>query len=164
MDLKTAGRSLRRIRFAETEELGKQGKQKRVWHQGEGVDVTTRVNWLGRAVQHELSMGGRYLHWTRDGGVRTAHEDDGDRSVGKKASVLLSYDAALDQPLVMSAVELLDAAAEDRYLQHFAGVLREVLAPAMPFTDDEVTRMSGAGPRPTAAPPKKGLLAKLLGR
>ncbi len=140
-------KSVRRIRFAE---LGFGAKDlKAVWHQGiEGFNLLTHVDLAGQAVEHEFVLQGNVIQWRRQQAIRTGRvaQDDDDRGAGPRADVI-----NLDP---MPRLEVLEAAAavaelvtgDDRYLAHFAGVLR---AETLPQTwDDTVTGAVVRAPEP----------------
>src|SRR5438105_206278 len=94
---------LRRVKLGET--ALQDGK--RVWHRGEGVDLVTWVNWLGRAMRHEMTLDGGYVHWHRDEGVSTGREHQDDKASGKvKGSALQNQDSEMNQELVLHAIAI----------------------------------------------------------
>jgi hypothetical protein len=151
---------LRRAAIGETN----QSDGKRVWHKGEGVDLLTWVNFLGRATKHEITFPEGYVQWNRGQGVRTGRDSaDGDKAGGKmRGSTLQSHDGTLDTELVRKALAIAEENTGDKYLEHLAVVLRHAVDPqAGPYETAEVTRARPAKPeKPQGG---RGFIAKLFG-
>ena len=145
---------LRRASIGET----KLADGKRVWHKGDGVDLLTWVNFLGRATKHEITLPEGYVQWNRGRGVRTGRDSAGGDKAGKmRGSTLQSEDGTPNTELVRRALAIAEENQEDKYLKHLAIVLRHAVD-TQPYETDEVTR-----PKPTTPERRRGLLSKLFG-
>jgi hypothetical protein len=149
---------LRRAKIGETN----LSDGKRVWHKGEGVDLLTWVNFLGRAMKHELTLPEGYVEWVRGQGVRTGRDSSGDQGAGKMSgSTLQLEDSTLNVELVLKALAIAEENKGDKYLEHLETVLRRVVdAQNGPFETVEVTRARPATPKEKEKP---GFFARLFG-
>lgn len=145
---------LRRASIGET----KLADGKRVWHKGDGVDLLTWVNFLGRATKHEITLAEGYVQWNRGKGVRTGRDSEGGDKAGKmRGSTLQVDDGTANIELVRKALAIAEENREDKYLKHLAIVLRHAIE-LQPYETEEVTR-----PKPTTPEKPRGLLSRLFG-
>ncbi len=163
--LRAKGTSLRRVRMVE----GKTDDQgKRVWHAGEGVDVTTHVNWFGRAYRQTMTLEGRFLEWSNDAGVRTGHEINNGKSASRGGTPTIQFDS-VPAPDVLRAVQIVaEAGGDDRYLRHLAEVASAAFEAGADASTDTVTTMGEIPANPKAAAPAaksglRGWLTRLAG-
>jgi len=151
--------AFRRVRMGEASAEG----TKSVWHStGTGVDLTTEVDAQGRAIFHELSFHRRLVRW-RGGVVTTGQERARLNRLGREVGADLLFDASPDGAVLDDAIAFCAAVAQDRYVEHLAGVLRAAKDQSTASASDTVTMNKVVAP--AAAPPPSLLdrLKRLLG-
>ena len=148
---KAAVQSMFRVRASESPP-GPDGLRT-VWHQGgEGADLTSIVDPQGRVVRQEFVLFGDQLLWVAETGVSTGKIQDGKAAGEIKGSTLVSKDAELDSAALARMNEALAGfTGEDKYLQHLAKVVGNVLAGLNDFAATEVTRGASGAKLPSLA-------------
>ncbi len=150
---KAAVQSMFRVRASESPP-GPDG-MRTVWHQGgEGADLTSTVDAQGRVVRQEFALFGEYLLWVAETGAATGRVRDEKAAGQVKGSDLVARDAALDEQVLsrMNAA-LAGYSGSDRYLQHLARVVANVLVGLRDFDAVPVTSAANKAFDPQAATP-----------
>ena len=121
----TAVQSLSRIRIAETRSA--EGLR-RVWHQGNDVDLLSQVDGEGKLLRQELTLLGDYFLWTSTAGLRTGTVAGGEGSVVGHSTELVSLDARNSDDRLRAAQQALsEYRGEDRYVLHMRHVLEQMV-------------------------------------
>ena len=139
--------SLSRIRVAET--IDADG-HRRVWHQGDDVDLLSWVDAGGKLLRQELTLLGDHFQWTTKG-LRTGYVADADGSAAAHSAELVSLDVNISENRLAAAKEALARyTGDDKYVQHIRLVIESFLRGLQERDEVVITAATG---RPKLPPP-----------
>jgi hypothetical protein len=158
-DIEKIAASFRRVRIAE-QPLDDGGKS--VWHQGEGAEITSRVDAKGHVLEQQLTLGDRTLEWSRAEGIRTGRLRQKAREgmPGAHEAELVERDPQFNPGTAVEALSFLTRVPPgDRYVEHLKTAVEGLLHSDEGPQSDTVTGFAGFD-RPAAAPPPPRRSAK----
>jgi hypothetical protein len=142
--------SLSRVRVAETCDAD---GLRRVWHQGEDVDLLSWVDKDGKLLRQELTLFGDHFQWTSVHGMRTGRVNDADGSAAAHSAELISLDTTISEDRLSTAKQALDRYdGDDKYVLHVKHVVGQFLRGLQERDEVVITATTAAPHEPPSVP------------